>query len=84
MNTSKNPGIDAVDPSDRLTRMRAIIAMTRTAREDALELGLKFEAYLLNMSLIALSEQLLKEVELLPIYSTDELPPIYWTGLARI
>ncbi len=80
LNTSKNPGIGAVDLSDRLTQMRAIISMTRTAREDALELDLKFEAYLLNMSLIALSEQLLKETELLPIYWTGEVLPIYWTG----
>jgi len=41
---------------NRLARIRAIAALTKTARDDALELDLKFEAYLLEMAALALSE----------------------------
>jgi len=41
---------------NRLAQIRAIAALTKTARDDALELDLKFEAYLLDMAVVALSE----------------------------
>ena len=49
-----------VDVDVPKSEIRAILAMTRTARQDALALDLKFEAYLLDMACIALSEQLQK------------------------
>ena len=44
----------------REARVRALAIMTRAARDDALGLNLKFEAYLLDMAFIALSEHLEK------------------------
>ena len=41
---------------NRLAKIRAIEASTEKARQDALELDLKFEAYLLEMAALALSE----------------------------
>lgn len=41
---------------DRLARIRKIEALTMAARDDALELNLEFEAYLLEMAALALSE----------------------------
>ena len=49
------------DPVTRTSKIRIIEAMAKTARDDALELDLKFEAYLLDMAMIALSEQSQKE-----------------------
>lgn len=43
---------------ERLDEIRAILAMTRTSRDNALDLGLKFEAYLLDMACVALAETL--------------------------
>jgi len=48
------------DATRRLTKIKAITAMARTARDDAVELELKFEAYLLDMAVLALSENLKK------------------------
>ncbi|NNE20968.1 MAG: hypothetical protein HKN11_00010, partial [Rhizobiales bacterium] len=48
------------DVAKRKSEIGAILAMTRTAREDALDLDLSFEAYLLDMACIALSEQMQK------------------------
>jgi len=48
------------DVDVRKSEIGAILAMTRTARQDALDLDLKFEAYLLDMACIALSEQMQK------------------------
>ena len=45
-----------LNAQSRLARIRALSALTKAARDDALELGLKFEAYLLDMAVIALSE----------------------------
>ena len=47
-------------PDDRMSDLRAILELTSTARDNAVRLGLKFEAYLLDMSSVALSEQLQK------------------------
>ncbi len=41
----------------RASEIRAIARLAKSARADALRLGLKFEAYLLDMAVIALSEQ---------------------------
>mgnify|MGYP001815375258 CR=1 FL=1 len=49
-----------VDGAECESEIHAILAMTRTARQDALDLNLKFEAYLLEMACIALSEQVQK------------------------
>lgn len=48
------------DVMTRESRICAVLAMTRAARQDALDLDLKFEAYLLDMACIALSEQVQK------------------------
>ena len=42
----------------RQADIRGIIEIVKAARNDAIELDLKFEAYLLDMAAIALSEQL--------------------------
>ena len=53
------PNLERV-PKDSKTKrdaeIKAITAMARTARDDALNHGLKFEAYLLDMAVHALSE----------------------------
>ena len=41
----------------RHEEISALLAMTRAARDDAARLGLKFEAYLLDMAALALFEQ---------------------------
>lgn len=49
--------------NDRLNEIGAILAITKTAKNGARELGLNFEVYLLDMSVIALSERLDKEAK---------------------
>jgi len=44
----------------RDAKIKATTAMAITARDDAVKLGLKFEAYLLDMAVSALSENLNK------------------------
>ena len=44
----------------RVAEIKAITAMAKTARDDTDGLGLKFEAYLLDMAVSALSENLKK------------------------
>ncbi len=56
MSTVKKKVIPFVK-KDRTTDIKAISALAKTARDDALKIGLKFEAYLLDMAFIALSEQ---------------------------
>ncbi|NNE24552.1 MAG: hypothetical protein HKN11_18280 [Rhizobiales bacterium] len=55
---------DKVVPKDQqqntTAEIEAIAAMTKAARGDAARLGLKFEAYLLDMAVTALSEHLKK------------------------
>ena len=63
MGNSTSLKIEPADPLDRLTEIGAILGMTQTARDNALRLDLKFEAYLLDMAAIALSEQLGKTQE---------------------
>lgn len=53
---AEKPQVVEFCPDDRDARLRTIIAMARTARDDAVELDLEFEAYLLDMAVIALSE----------------------------
>ena len=49
--------VEGIDVVSRASKIRAIVALTKSAREDTLRLDLKFEAYLLDMAVIALSEQ---------------------------
>ncbi len=51
------------DPESRCSKIRAVVAIAKSARDDATQLDLKFEAYLLDMAVIALSEQLQKDAQ---------------------
>lgn len=42
--------------ASRAADLRGIVAMATIARDDALRLGLRFEAYLLDMAILSLSE----------------------------
>lgn len=44
--------------NSRLAELEAIVELTKTAKERALEMDLTFEAYLLHTALVALLEQL--------------------------
>ena len=44
-------------------RIRTITALAKSARDDALRIGLKFEAYLLDTAVISLREQLEKQAK---------------------
>ena len=44
-------------PENRMSNIRAIATLVNSAKDDALAHGLKFEAYLLDMAVIALLEQ---------------------------
>ncbi len=46
--------------TERVAEIKAMYAMVRTARDDAIRLELKFEAYLLEIAMLALSENLKK------------------------
>ncbi len=61
MGKSDNQINDDGNELHRSAEIRAILAMSRTARDDAAKLGLKFEAYLLDMAVVALSEQLQRQ-----------------------
>lgn len=60
---SQNRIKDPVNSNGQLDEIGAILAMTKTAKDDARELGLSFEAYLLDMAVIALSERLQQEAQ---------------------
>ena len=46
------------EPNDRLNEIEATMHIARAARDTAANLDLKFETYLLDMAVIALSERL--------------------------
>ena len=57
-NSPQNAGPEA---NSWQSDIQAILGLTRLARDDVAKLGLKFEAYLLDMAVTALSEQLTKK-----------------------
>lgn len=63
MGSEMKPNLELIvedSGTNRIAEIKAICEMVRTARDDAIGLDLKFEAYLLDMAVLALSENLKK------------------------